>query len=242
LVKLLPILHHNLHTQPLESLGHLLLLLASAIAANIPNDRNASTDSTQSPALAVLNSHTLSRLLPNDLARVQVDSWIRLGRWRLERSGSRKDMVWGEEVILANFLDAGLHTPQRTAAHNRQAVLLLLVQPLQHGHRVDAGLGVTFELLNHAVLLHGNVLLHFIVGDGEVEFLLQGDDHAAEVLADEVVEQLGAGVSLVDFVFGEDLVGEVGAGFEGEFFAKDEGVIAVEEDFGNLFVRSANAF
>lgn len=80
------------------------------------------------------------------------------------------------------------------------------------------------------------------MGDGEVEVFLQGDDHAAEVLADEVVEQLGAGVAFLDFVFGEDLVGEVGAGFEGEFFAEDEGVVAVEEDFGNLFVRSVSAF
>ena len=54
--------------------------------------------------------------------------------------------------------------------------------------------------------------------DREVEFLLQRDDHAAEVLPHEVGEELGAGVALVDVEFGEDLVGEVGAGFEGEFF------------------------
>lgn len=53
-------------------------------------------------------------------------------------------------------------------------------------------------------------------------------------MADEVGKEFGAGVALGDVVFGEDLVGEVGAGFEGEFFGEDEGVVAVEEDFGDL--------
>lgn len=70
--------------------------------------------------------------------------------------------------------------------------------------------------------------------DLEVEFLLQRYHHAAEVLSHEIGEELGPRVALVDVEFGEDLVGEVGAGFEGEFFRQDEGVVAVEEDFGDL--------
>ena len=70
--------------------------------------------------------------------------------------------------------------------------------------------------------------------DLEIELLLQRHHHAAEVLPHEVGEELRAGVALVDVEFGEDLVGEVGAGFEGEFFRQDEGVVAVEEDFGDL--------
>lgn len=53
-------------------------------------------------------------------------------------------------------------------------------------------------------------------------------------MADEVIEELGTGVAVWDVVFGEDLVGEIGTGLEGEFFRKDEGVVTVEEDFGDL--------
>lgn len=61
-------------------------------------------------------------------------------------------------------------------------------------------------------------MLHLRAGDGEVEFLLEVDDHAAEVLANEVIEELGTGVAVGDVVFGEDLIGEVGTSFEGELF------------------------
>lgn len=73
--------------------------------------------------------------------------------------------------------------------------------------------------------------------DLEVELLLQGDHHAAEVLPHEVGEQFGTGVALVDVEFGEDLIGEVGAGFEGEFLGENEGVVAVEKDFGDLCMQ-----
>lgn len=53
-------------------------------------------------------------------------------------------------------------------------------------------------------------------------------------MADKVGEEFGAGVALFDVVFCEDFVGEVGAGFEGEFFGEDEGVVAVEEEVGYL--------
>ena len=53
-------------------------------------------------------------------------------------------------------------------------------------------------------------------------------------MADEVFEKLGPGVALVNAVFGEDLIGKVGAGFEGEFFGEDEGVVTVEEDMCDL--------
>ena len=35
-------------------------------------------------------------------------------------------------------------------------------------------------------------------------------------------------------MFFEDLVAECGAGFEGEFFGENEGVVTVEEEFCNL--------
>lgn len=44
------------------------------------------------------------------------------------------------------------------------------------------------------------------------------------------MEERGAGVAVADALLFEDLVSELGAGFEGEGFGEDEGVVAVEED------------
>jgi hypothetical protein len=55
-------------------------------------------------------------------------------------------------------------------------------------------------------------------------------------LADELMEKLWAGVAVGDAAGGEDLVGEVGAGGEGEGFREDEGVVAVEEEGGDFLV------
>jgi hypothetical protein len=49
-------------------------------------------------------------------------------------------------------------------------------------------------------------------------------------LADELGEELGPGVAVGDGAGGEDFVSELGAGFEGEGFREDEGVVAVEEE------------
>jgi len=65
---------------------------------------------------------------------------------------------------------------------------------------------------------------------------LQAFEHAAEVLADEVFEELRAGVAVGETFFFEDLVGQIGAGLEGEGFGEDEGVVAVEEDVFDLGV------
>ena len=80
--------------------------------------------------------------------------------------------------------------------------MLLMVQFLQLRGAIDAGFGVALELGNHPVLFLADVRFHLVVRDAEIEFLLQGDDHAAEVLAHEVGEELGAGIALVDIVFG----------------------------------------
>lgn len=66
---------------------------------------------------------------------------------------------------------------------------------------------------------------------------MEGHHHAAKVLTDEFREELGAGVACGDVVGGEDFVGEVGAGFEGEGFREDEGVVAVEEEGCELLGR-----
>lgn len=49
-------------------------------------------------------------------------------------------------------------------------------------------------------------------------------------MADEFREELRTGVAVADAAGCEDFIGEVGAGFEGEGFGKDERVVAVEEE------------
>lgn len=45
---------------------------------------------------------------------------------------------------------------------------------------------------------------------------------------------MGPGVAVAFAMFGEDFVGEVGAGFECEGFGEDECVVAVEEESCDL--------
>jgi hypothetical protein len=47
---------------------------------------------------------------------------------------------------------------------------------------------------------------------------------------------LWTSVAIRDVARGEDLVGQLGAGFEGEGFGEDERVVAVEEEGGDLLV------
>jgi len=214
--ELIPILHDNLDAQFLQRLRHFLLLLAATIAAYVSDGRNASTNRTQCPTLAVFDCNTFSRLFPNDLACVQVDCWIWLGGWHRKRGSGAEDMVRWEVFGLVDFVDGCLDSPKSTRADDRHAIFLRLVQLLQLFAASDARLRIALQLRNHLILFHADVFLHFIFWYFEVEFLLQGDDHATEVLADKVREELGAGVALINLVFGEDFVGEVGAGFEGE--------------------------
>lgn len=50
---------------------------------------------------------------------------------------------------------------------------------------------------------------------------------------------MGTSVSVRDVTRGEDLVGELGAGFEGKRFGEDERVVAVKEEGGDLWVVSS---
>jgi hypothetical protein len=74
------------------------------------------------------------------------------------------------------------------------------------------------------------------IGHGEAVAALEGLDHAAEVLADELVDEGGAREGLVEIdIFGAgDFVDEVSAAFEGERLGEDERVVTVEEDGGDL--------
>jgi hypothetical protein len=49
---------------------------------------------------------------------------------------------------------------------------------------------------------------------------------------------LGTGVAVGDVAGGEDLICELGAGFEGKGFGEDEGIVAVEEEGGDLWLSA----
>lgn len=143
-------------------------------------------------------------------------------------------MVLGEVLGLIDLVDTGLDPTQSTGADYGHAILLGFVQLLELLAAPDTGLGIPLQLGDHSVFFHGYVFLHIRAGDLEVVLFLEVHNHAAEVLADEFIEELGAGVAVGNVVLGEDLVGEVGAGFEGEFFRENEGIVTVEEDFCDL--------
>ena len=143
-------------------------------------------------------------------------------------------MLEREILDLVHLLDRGLHPPIRTRAHDRHAVLAARSHLLEFGRAVDAGLGAGLQLRDHAVFFLRHVGFQVGGGDLEAEFRLQRHEHAAEVLPHEVFDQFGAGVAFGDVESGQDFVGQVGAGFEGEFFREDEGVVAVEEEVSDL--------
>ena len=67
-------------------------------------------------------------------------------------------------------------------------------------------------------------------------FLLQPNHHPAEVLADEVFEQVMDGVAFLDAMLLKELVCQIAAGFECELLGKAKSVVAVEEDVFDLLV------
>ena len=64
--------------------------------------------------------------------------------------------------------------------------------------------------------------------------LLQTKHHAAEVLADKVLEEVMNRVVCLDAMLLEELVGKVAAGFECEFLREAKSVVAVEENVLDL--------
>jgi hypothetical protein len=64
--------------------------------------------------------------------------------------------------------------------------------------------------------------------------LLQTNHHAAEVLADEVLEEAMSRVAFLDAMLLEELVGQVAAGFECEFLREAKSVVAVEQNVLDL--------
>lgn len=241
---LIPVLHHS-HSTTLTQ-QHLLLglnLLQSLIfiAPHIPNQWNARPLRRSSTTLTILHCHTLLRLDPNNLARMQVHRGIRLTRRLRQARRGTKHPILSKILVHARLLDTRLHTAQRARADHRHAVFALLAHLVEHGHDADARLRLFVELLNDLAQFALDVAVFGGLVEGEVVARLEAFEHAAEVLADEVFEELRARVAIGEVVLFEYLVGELGAGFEGEGFGEDERVVAVEEDVFDLLEESVLA-
>lgn len=59
--------------------------------------------------------------------------------------------------------------------------------------------------------------------------LLEGSEHATEVLADKLLDEGLAGEAEFDIALGADLVDEAGASLESELLRENEGVVAIEK-------------
>lgn len=64
--------------------------------------------------------------------------------------------------------------------------------------------------------------------------LLQGCEHAAEVLADKLLDQGLAGEADGEVASHADLIDKVSASLEGKLLGQNEGVVAVEQQGSNL--------
>jgi len=235
--ELLPVIHNDLALgrlgQKFGHLLHLLLAILDAIHANISDTRNTGPHGSRSAALAVLNGDALLRLHAQLLAGVEVDGRVGLAGRRVQARRGTVDVLIGEVVVDLDLLDTGddARLGRRADDRHRVALLLEVLELLRHAG-ADGGLLGEFE--GDGAEFAVDVVVHLGLRHLEVELLLEAVEHAAEVLADEVGEELFDGVAFLDVMFLEELVGQVGAGFKGEVFGEDEGVVAVEEDVFDL--------
>lgn len=232
-----PVPHDDLCSLLEEELGHLVLLLGGGVAANVRDDRDASSNGTEATTLAVLNSNTLRCLLSDNLERVEIDGWVRLGSRLFERSSSGEDVVFREETGLVDLLDGGLDASKGRGRDDSHTVLLLSEHLDKDLVDANAGLGLSLEFSNDTVLLLLDVALELLWRNRDVKLALDRDHHAAEVLANELADKLVAGVALLNAMLLQDLVGNVGTGLKSKLLGKDEGVVTVKEDVGDLYIR-----
>jgi hypothetical protein len=66
--------------------------------------------------------------------------------------------------------------------------------------------------------------------------LLQGSEHATEVLTDELLDQGFAGEADREVTSDTDLIDEISASLEGELLGKHEGIIAIKQESGDLWI------
>ena len=202
--------------------------------AHVTNEWDLSILSRSSAALTVLNSDTLSRLNTNDFAGMEIDGGIGFGGGLLKRCRGTEDVVGREVLVLADLPNGCLNTAESAGADDGHTIFLLLVEGFKLLHHARAGLCVLFELFDDLTELAVDVRIELVLLHLEAEFVLERDQHAAEVLSYKVFEKLGSGVAFGLVVLFQNLIGKLGTGFEGERFGKDKSIVAIEEDLDDL--------
>lgn len=221
-----------------QDLDHMLLLIR-VVGTNVPNEWNLGVLRGRSTRPTILNSDALAVLNAKDLASMVIDGRVRLGSGLGERSSGREDLIRLKVLLHSDFPDGRLHSAERRRRYDSQVVFPLVMQLLQFVHGTRAWLGLLLEHLDHLAQFLVDVVVELLVAEREVVFFAERGHHAAEVLADEVFEEGRAGVAVGETLLLEDLIGELGAGFESEGFGEHKGVVAVEEDRSDLEVKLA---
>ncbi len=81
-----------------------------------------------------------------------------------------------------------------------------------------------------------DVGINLLRSHSEAMLLLKANEHATEVVADEILKKLRNSVALGLAPFLEDLVSQVGAGLKSQTLRQAEGVVAVEKDVLGLHI------
>ncbi|KAI6757698.1 hypothetical protein HG531_003523 [Fusarium graminearum] len=207
-----PVTHDDHSTSIAQDLFHLGLLVLS-IRTDVANDLDSSTGTAESTALAVLNGNCLLGLLAELLKSMEVDGGVRLAGRLLETCGSREDNVAREVLVLADLLDGSANSK----------LLELLID-------TNARLEGLLELGDDGVFLLSDVGFEVFGGNVDVVVLLEGGEHATEVLANELLDESLASESHVNLARLADLVDETSASLKGKLLREDEGVVAVEQE------------
>lgn len=205
LLELGPIFHDALRAQIRQTGGNFVPLVLF-VAAHVGDDRHSGTDGAEGSALAIFDSDHLVGFTVEGGKGVEIDSRIRFGGRFSQGSSSAENMIRIEEFILTDFLDGGLDTTQSRRRDNSQTIFLRFEEFFQFGVGALARLGFFIQLANHLILFLLDVGFEFLAGQFELVLGLQRDHHTAEILADEVLDQLLAGVAIAEAALFEDLV------------------------------------
>ena len=207
-----------------------------AVDANVANEWDAGSHGSSSTRLAVFDGDTLLRLDAKLLACVEVDLGVGLAGRRVEGGRSTIDLGVWEVLVEANLVQRGNDTGFGRGADDGHWVALLM-KPLQLITCTGALLALLRELCSDGTEFLVDVLLDLVWWHLEVVLLLEIGDHASEVLANEIFEELVDSVTLRLAILLEELVGEVCASFERKTLGETEGVVTVEEDVLDLWMR-----
>ena len=197
--ELAPVRHDNLSARILQDLSHLRRLFG-LVATDVADDGDIGADGAHGAAAAVLDSDTLRGLDAELFHGVQVDGGVGLAGRLGERGCGAIDVVRVEVFVLADLFDAGFDAAEGAAGYDCHLVGLFAKELGELDVYSSARLELFLELGDDLVFFAEHVGLELVRRHLDAVLLLQGDHHAAEVLADEFGHQLWPSVFLWDVV------------------------------------------